>query len=132
MASHEKKKIRTVWVILNVVKDNLIHHLFEKKMAKEMFDALVSLFQSNNLNMKMFLKYKLRSVQMSRSDNVTKYFMMITQVCDHLATIGEKVDDVELLNVALNGFPKSWDPFVKGVYALKNLPYWQRIWDDFI
>jgi hypothetical protein len=52
---------------------------------------------------------------MSRSDNVTSYFMRITQVHDQLAAIGEKVDDVELVNVALNGLPKSWEPFVKGV-----------------
>jgi len=44
--------------------------------------------------------------------------------------IGEKVNDVELVTVALNGFPKSWEPFVKGVCAWKNLPDWQRLWDD--
>jgi hypothetical protein len=51
---------------------------------------------------------------MSISDNVTSYFMRITQVRDQLAAIGEKLDDVELVNVALNGFPNSWKPFVQG------------------
>jgi hypothetical protein len=50
--------------------------------------------------------------------------MRITQVHDQLAAIGEKLDDVELMNVALNGFPKSWEPFVKGVCARENLPDW--------
>jgi hypothetical protein len=77
---------------LDAVKDHLIPHLSEKKMTKEMFDALVGLFQSDNLNRKMILRNKLRSVQMSRSDNITSYFMRITQVCDQLATIGEKVE----------------------------------------
>jgi hypothetical protein len=36
-------------------------------------------------------------------------------VCDQLATIGEKKKDTELMNVALNGLPKSWEPFFKGV-----------------
>jgi hypothetical protein len=48
---------------------------------------------------------------MSRYDNVTSYFMRITWARGHIATIGEKLDDVELVNVALNGFPKSWEPF---------------------
>jgi hypothetical protein len=119
LAAHEKKEIKSQWVILDAVKDHLIPHLSEKKMTKEMFDALVGLFQSDNLNRKMILRNKLRSMQMSRSDNVTSYFMRITQVRDQLAAIGEKVDDVELVNVALNGFPKSWEPFVKGVCAGK-------------
>jgi hypothetical protein len=113
---------------LDAVKDHLTPHLSEKKTAKEMFDALVGLFQSNNLKKKMILRNKLISVQMSRSENVPSYFKRITQVRDHLAAIGEKVDDVELINVALNGFPKSWESFVKGVYAPEKLPHWKRLW----
>jgi hypothetical protein len=73
-----------------------------------------------------------KSIQMSRSDNVTSYFMMITQTRDQLATIGEKVHDVELISVELNGFPKSWEPFVKGIHALEKLPNWEKLWDDCI
>jgi hypothetical protein len=69
---------------------------------------------------------------MSRSDNVTSYLMRITQVRDQLAAIGEKTEDAELMNVALNGLPKSWEPFVKGVCARENIPDWQRLWDDCI
>jgi hypothetical protein len=36
------------------------------------------------------------------------------------------------VNVALNGLPKSWKPFVKGVCAREHLPDWQRLWDDCI
>jgi hypothetical protein len=132
LEAHKKKEIKAERVILDSVKDHLIPHLSEKKMTKEMFDALVGLFQSTNMNRKMVLRNKLRSVQMSRSDNVTSYFMRITQVHDQLAAIGEKMEDVELMNVALNGLPKSWEPFVKGVCARENLPDWQRLWDDCI
>jgi hypothetical protein len=130
--AHNKKEIKAERVLLDSVKDHLIPHLNEKKMTKEMFDALVSLFQSKNMNRKMILRNKLRSVQMSRSDNVTSYLMRITQVCDELAAIGEKTEDAELVNVALNGLPKSWEPFVKGVCARENIPDWQRLWDDCI
>jgi len=92
----------------------------------------VDLFQSDNLNKKMVLRNKLRSIQMSRSINVTNYFMRITYIRDQLASIGEKVEDVELVNVALNGFTKSWEPFVKGVCTREKLPNWERLWDDCI
>jgi hypothetical protein len=37
-----------------------------------------------------------------------------------------KVDRVllESVNVALNGLPKSWEPFFKGVCAQENFPDW--------
>jgi hypothetical protein len=65
------------------------------------------------MNRKMVVRNKLISVQMYRSDNVTSYLMRIKHVRDHLAAIGEKIEDAELMNVALNGLPKSWEPFVK-------------------
>jgi hypothetical protein len=87
-----------------------------------MFKALVDLFQSNNFNRKMILRNKLKCIQMSKSNNVTSYFMRITQTHDQLATIGDKIDDLELVNVALNGFTKSWEPLVKGYTLRRNLP----------
>jgi hypothetical protein len=36
------------------------------------------------------------------------------------------------VNVALNGLPKLLEPFVKGVCARENIPYWKRLWDDCI
>jgi hypothetical protein len=130
--AHEKKEIKAQGVILDAMKDRLIPHLSKKKMDKEIFDALVGLFQNDNMNRKMLLRNKLRSVQISRYENVTNYFMRITRICDQLAAIGEKLDDVEFINVALNGFSKSLEPFFKGVCTREKLPYWQRIWDDFI
>jgi hypothetical protein len=78
LEAHNKKEIKAERVLLDSVKDHLIPHLSEKKMAKEMFDALVSLFQRKNMNRKMVLRNKLRSVHMSRYDNVTNYLMRIT------------------------------------------------------
>jgi hypothetical protein len=104
------------------MKDHLIPHLTENTMAKEMFDSLVSLFQ--NMNRKMGLMNKLKLVQMSRSDNVSSYLMRITLVRDQLVAIEEKIEDTNLMNVALNGLPKSWEPLIKVFCARENLPYW--------
>jgi hypothetical protein len=82
-----------------------------------MFDALAELFQSDNLNQKMVLKNKLRDYRMNKYDNVTIYPMRITQICDQLVVVGETILDVELVNVALNRFTKSWEPFVNGICA---------------
>jgi hypothetical protein len=65
---------------------------------------------------------------MSSSDTVASYLMRITQIRDQLAAIGEAVDDTELVNVALNGLPRSWEPFVQGICAREKLPDFDRLW----
>jgi hypothetical protein len=54
---------------------------------------------------------------MSSEDTVVNYLMKITQIRDQLAAIGDTVQDVELVNVALRGLPKSWEPFVQVIFA---------------
>lgn len=46
----------------------------------------------------------------------------MAQIWDQLAAIAKKVDETKLINVALNGFTKSLDPFVKGVCTQENFP----------
>jgi DNA polymerase II large subunit len=66
LEAQNKKEIKVERVLLDFMKDHLIPYLTEKNMAKEMFDALVSLFQSKNMNIQMVLRNKIRSMQMSQ------------------------------------------------------------------
>jgi hypothetical protein len=43
-----------------------------------------------------------------------------------------KVADAELVNMSLNGFLTSWEPFVKAICAREDLPNFERQWDDCI
>jgi hypothetical protein len=54
---------------------------------------------------------------MSSEDIVVIYLMKITQIHDQLVAISEKVEDAEMVNVALRGLPRSWEPFVLGICA---------------
>ena len=51
---------------------------------------------------------------------------------DELSAVGEVVDNVEWIRVALNGFSKSWESFVRGIVAREDMPSWERLWDDFV
>jgi hypothetical protein len=101
LAAHKKKEVKAKRVLLDYVKDHFIPRISEKKISK-MYDALVGLYQSGITTRKLILRHKLRSIQMSKSDIVASYLMSITQIRDQLVAIGEAVDDIELVNVALN------------------------------
>jgi hypothetical protein len=115
LAAHKKKVVKAKRVLLDSVNDHLIPHISGKKIGKDMYDALVGLYQSENANRKLILRHKLQSVEMSKLDTVASYLMRITQICDQLVSIGEAVDVTKLVNVALNGFFGSGEPFVQGI-----------------
>jgi hypothetical protein len=103
LVSH-KKEAKSKWMIMDAIKDHLIPHISKKNTTKEMIDSLVSLYQSKNINRKMIFHNKLQSIEMTKLDNVTSYLMKVTWIRDQLAVVGEKVEDKELGNKALNGF----------------------------
>ena len=69
---------------------------------------------------------------MARGESVIDYLTQVQQMRDKLAAVGETVDSAELIRVALNGFSKSWETFVRGIVARENMPSWERLWDDFV
>jgi hypothetical protein len=128
---HEVKEAKAQRIILDGVKDHLIPHLAEKKTAKEMWDALKNLFEAKNENRKMALKAKLHDTKMGKEESVSSYLTRVAQVKDELAVVGEVISDSELVRIALNGFTKDWEVFVKCVVGREHLPDWSRLWDDF-
>ena len=58
-------------MILDGVKDHLIPHLAEKKIANDMWDTLKQLFGAKKENRDMALKDKLHNVKMTKDESVT-------------------------------------------------------------
>jgi hypothetical protein len=128
---HEVKEAKAQRLILDGVKDHLIPHLAEKKTTKEMWDALKNLYEAKNENWKMALKDKLHDTKMGKGESVSSYLTQVAQVKDELAAVGEVISDSELVRIALKGFTKEWEVFVKCVVGREHIPDWSRLWDDF-
>jgi hypothetical protein len=60
----------------------------------------------------MLHREKLRSTKMAKGESVVTYLTKFTQIRDELATVGETVDEIEMVRIVLNGFTKQWDVFV--------------------
>jgi hypothetical protein len=88
LEKYKKKMAKTKQVILNFVKDHLIPHIAENTTGKKMFDVLVTLYQSKNINQKMLLRNKLRVTQMSNKNTVACYLTKIIKLHDQLAIVG--------------------------------------------
>jgi hypothetical protein len=132
LAAYTKKSIKAKRFILDAIKDHLIPHLTGKTHAYEMWESLTKLYQSTNENRKMVLREKLKSIKMTKAENVVTYLTRLTQVRDELGAVGEAIADSDLVRTALNGVSKQWVVFVEGIVAREKLPGWERLWDDFV
>ena len=72
------------------------------------------------------------NTNMDKGEGVFSYLTRLTWIRDEIGVVGSKIVDEELVRIALNGFSKPWDTFVKGVVPRENLPDWQRLWNDFV
>ena len=113
------------------VKDHLIPHLAKKKTTYDMWDTLKQLFEAKNENRKMALKDKLHNVKMTIDESVTSYLTRVAQVKEELATVGETISYSKLVMIALKGFTKRWEVFVKCIVGGEKLSDWSRLWDNF-
>jgi hypothetical protein len=104
-----KKDVKARRIIVDGVKDHIIPHLSGKETAKEMWDAQVNLYQSDNQSRKMLLREKLRSMKMAKGELVVTYLTKFTQIRDEMEVVGEAMDKTELVRKALNGITKQWE-----------------------
>ena len=42
----------------------------------------------------------------------------------------EEVENAEIVMTTLNGLPRSWDYFIQGIYARKNLINFSILWEE--
>jgi hypothetical protein len=132
LAEFRKRNIKAKRTILDAVKDHIIPHVSGKDFTFQMWQSLCGLYQSPNQNRKMVLQEKLRGTKMSKTDSVTSFLTIFSQIRDELAAIGEIVHPSELVRTTINGFSKPWESFVRGIMAREHMPKWERLWDDFV
>jgi hypothetical protein len=93
-----------------------------------MYDALTNLFLVRNIGQVMSLKNELRDMKMNDDDNITSYLVRISQLRDQLQAIEEIISEKELVNIVLNGLPKTWDAFAASMNTRKEYPTFEKLW----
>ena len=78
LVAFNKKDIKAMRIILDVVKDHVIPHILAKDHAHEMWTALTSLFASTNENKKMLLREKLKNIKMVKGEACMTYLTRIS------------------------------------------------------
>jgi len=97
--------------MLDQVKDHLIPRIVDKKIAKDIYDTLETLYQSVNIYKKMPLRNTLTTTRMGQTYIVESYLMKIVKLRDQTITTGNTVKENEPVQISLNGFSPLWHNF---------------------
>jgi hypothetical protein len=120
--------INAMSIIVDSIKYHLIPYIFHLDSSKKMYDALTNLFSVRNIGQVMSLKNELCDMKMNDDDSITSYFIRISQVIDQLQAIEDITSEKELVNIVLNGLPKTWDVFAASMNTRKEYPKFEELW----
>jgi hypothetical protein len=54
----------------------------------------------------------------------------VNQIKEQIETIGDIVDEAEMVMTTLNGLPRSRDSFIQGICLRRKLIKFSRLWED--
>jgi hypothetical protein len=131
IAAMEKFKyvdINAMSIIVDSIKYHLIPYISHLDSLKNMYDALTYLFSVRNIRQVMSLKNELCDMKMNEDDNITSYFVRIYQLRDQLQVIEEITSEKELVNIVVNGLPKTWDAFAASMNTRKEYSTFEELW----
>jgi hypothetical protein len=127
MENFKDGDINAMSIIVDSVKDLLIPYISHLDSSKKMYDALTNLFSVRNIGQVMSLKNELCDMKMNDDDNITSYFVRISQLRDQLQAIEEIISEKELVNIVLNDLPKTWDAFSASMNRRKEYPTFEEL-----
>jgi hypothetical protein len=128
MEKFKDNDINVMSIIVDSVKYHLIPYISHLESSKNMYDALTNLFSVRNIGQVMSLKNEIHDMKMNDDDNITSYLVRISQLRDQLQAIEEIISEKELVNIVLNGLPKTWDAFVTSMNTRKEYPTFEELW----
>ena len=111
-------------IFADSIKDHLIPHVSSLKTPKEVFNVLTKLFEGKDNNQKMTLRNQLKNVKMPNLEAIQSYFTRVAQIKEQLESVEDNV------MITLNGLPRSWDSFIQGICAIRNMISFSRLWEE--
>jgi hypothetical protein len=128
MEKFRDSDINAMSIIVDSIKYHLIPYISHLDSSKNMYDSLTNLFLVRNIEQVMSLKNELCDMKMNDDDIITSYFVRISQLRYQRQAIEEIILEKELVNIVLNGLPKTWDAFSASMNTRKEYPTFEELW----
>ena len=69
----------------------------------------------------MTLRNQIKGVKAQKSETMHSYFTRVSKIKEQLETIGDMVEDAKVVMTTLNGLPRDWESFIRGICSRRKL-----------
>ena len=88
------------------------------------------MFEGKSINKRMTLRNQLKGVNIHNIETMKSYFSRVSHIKEKLESIGDMVEEEEVVIPTLNGLPREWDSFIGGICARRRLIELNKIWEE--
>ena len=74
-------------------------------------------------------KDQLKGVKIQKKKNIQSYFSRVSQIKEQLKAIGDMIKEEEAMMTTLNGLPREYDSFIRGICARTKLIKFRKLWE---
>ena len=78
----------------------------------------------------MTLRNQLHGVNIKKEETLQSYFSRVSHIKGQLEFIGGMLEEAEVMMATLNGLPREWDSFIRGICARRNLTKFNELWEE--
>jgi hypothetical protein len=129
-AAYKKRQAKATRIIFDSVNDTMMPLIGHLRTTKECFNALANLYERKAPTQKRILKKQLCTLKMGKDEYISAFFSKIARTRDQLTTTGIAMDDDDLVQIAVDGLPDSWETFLSSVNRREVQPNFERLWHD--
>lgn len=112
----EEKKCKTI--IVRTLHDSQLEIIKEKKNAKDMWDALSSLYERKSVAGQLLLRRKLLTIRYNDSDGMSDHFVMFDGIIRDLRSAGANLEEMDIVCHLLLTMPRSFDNLVTAIETM--------------
>lgn len=123
----DKRETKAKVILKMSVKDNVIPHIRDCKSSTDIWTTLKNLYQTQNTNRVLSLKGKLFTLKMEENESATRFIARVKDLKDRLGDIREKVSDLDLVMITLNGMTNEYQVFISGLSAREKAPAFEEL-----
>ena len=120
LAKWEKNDRKARAIVGLSLSDEHLEHVREVKTAKEMWKAIMNVFERQTLLNRLSARRKFYTVTMENGEKMLTYLNRVKQLAATLKSMSVEIDDQELAMAALNGLPASYESLIVALDALGN------------
>ena len=123
----EKRESRARKMLKMSVKDCIILHIREGKLANEIWGVLKELYEIKNSNCLMFLRSKIMSMKLEENETIASFVARIKDLKNRLSDIGHTIDDTDLVTITMNGVTNDYQIFITRMNAREKIPKFEEL-----